>query len=357
MNSDLGVLPVIKAHRPPAAKARASINGVAVALLSRTLTNNEFIGDLNGRKSALLVRNTGVLERRIAAPDQTALDLGEAACRSLFETHPDLPDQIDTLIFCTQSPDHILPPNACLLHGRLGLNVSVAAFDLPHACSAYIYAIHLAHALIAAGSATNVLVITSDTYSKFIHPLDRSARVLFGDGAAATWLGPSMGERGVLDVVCGTEGKQYDKFVIPAGGCRLPISDSVRLQESRDTSGNVRSPANIHMSGGDILSFVGSKIPPHVKHLLDRNDLTLDAIDWIVFHQASSMVLDTLTGLLEANPAKVLRHLEHVGNTVSASIPIALKAALDEGLIRPGQLLLLCGFGAGLSWGSALVRW
>jgi 3-oxoacyl-[acyl-carrier-protein] synthase-3 len=343
--------------RTVASPARAAINDVAVALPSQVLTNDEFMAALGERKCAMLVRNTGVLGRRIAAADQTALDLGQEACEKLFAVHPELPEQIDTLIFCTQSPDHILPPNACILHGRLSLGASVAAFDLPHACSAYIYAIHLAHALVASGSAQHVLVVTADTYSKFIHPLDRSARVLFGDGAAATWVGAATGDRGVLDVACGTDGKHFDKFLIPAGGCRLPLSDSVRSQEQRDSSGNVRSPANIHMSGGDILSFVNNQIPPHVNELLARNDVTIDMLDWILFHQASSIVLDTLTALLEANPAKVLRHLEYTGNTVSASIPSTLRAALDDELIRPGQLLLLCGFGAGLSWGSALVRW
>lgn len=347
----------MSAHISDPVVVRASINDVAVALPSHILTNDEFIEGLGEHKAALLIRNTGVLQRHIAAAEQTALDLGEEACRRLFEAHPELPGEIDTLIFCTQSPDHILPPNSCILHGRLGLDPSVAAFDLPHACSAYIYAIHLAQALVAAGSARNVLLVNADTYSKFIHPLDRSTRVLFGDGAAATWLGASDGERGVLDVCCGTDGSQYDKVVIPAGGCRRPLSDSARSQERRDSSGNVRSPANIHMSGADILSFVGNRIPAHVKQFLARNDLTPDGVDWIVFHQASSMVLDTLTTLLDAHPAKVYRHLENVGNTVSASIPIALRAALDETLIRPGQLLLLCAFGAGLSWGSALVRW
>jgi len=337
--------------------SRAAINDVAVALPAQVVTNEQFIEGLGGNKSALLARQTGVRARHIAAAEQTALDLGEEACRKLFAAHPELPARIDTLIFCTQSPDHILPPNACILHGRLALDGAVAAFDLPHACSAYIYAIHLAQALVASGSAEHVLVVTADTYSKFIHPQDRSTRVLFGDGAAATWVGVATGERGLLDVACGTDGKHFDKFFIPAGGCRHPLSDSVRREEQRDHSGNVRTPSHIHMAGSDILSFVANRIPPHVNDVLGRNDLTIDGIDWIVFHQASSVVLDTLTSLLKANPDKVLRHLEHVGNTVSASIPMTLRAALDERLIEPGQLLLLCGFGAGMSWGSALVRW
>jgi 3-oxoacyl-[acyl-carrier-protein] synthase III len=357
MSADLDAVGVVDRLRSSTPLARAAINDVAVALPSQVVTNDEFMEELDESKCALLVRQTGVLRRHVAAEQQTAVDLGEEACRKLFAVHPDLAERIDTLISCTQSPDHILPPNACILHGRLGLRASVAAFDLPHACSAYIYAIHLARALVAAGSAAHVLIVTADTYSKFIHPLDRSTRVLFGDGAAATWIGTASGERGVLDVVCGTDGKHFDKFVIPAGGCRRPLTDSLKLQEQRDMSGNVRSPANIHMAGRDILSFVGNRIPPHVNDILARNDLTVDAVDWLVFHQASSVVLDTLTAMLDADPAKVLRHLEEVGNTVSASIPMTLRAALDDHLIQPGQLVLLCGFGAGLSWGSALVRW
>jgi len=356
MNIDIGDHAALKAF-PSRMLRRASINGVATALPTHAQTNDEFREELGEHKFALLVRNTGVLKRFIAAAGQTALDLGEEACRKLFDMHPELQRQVDTIIFCTQSPDHILPPNSCILHGRLGLPESVAAFDLPHACSAYIYGLNLAQALIAAGSANNVLLVTADTYSKFIHPLDRSARVLFGDGAAATWLSACTDERGVLDVACGTDGARYDRFIIPAGGCRQPLSDAGQMEEVRDRSGNVRTALNIHMSGGDILSFVGSRIPPHIHNILARNGVTLDEVDWLVFHQASSVVLDTLTTLLRAEPSKVLRNLEHVGNTVSASIPITLSAALEEGKIRSGQLLLLCGFGAGLSWGSALVLW
>jgi 3-oxoacyl-[acyl-carrier-protein] synthase-3 len=343
--------------RASASPPRAAINDVAIALPSQVLTNDELMEGLPKNQRILLVRHTGVLRRHIAAAEQTALDLGEDACRKLFATHPLLHEQVDTLIFCTQSADHILPPNACILHGRLALHASVAAFDLPHACSAFAYAIHLARALVACGSAHHVLVVTADTYSKFIHPLDRSTRMVFGDGAAATWIGTTTDDRGVLDVVCGTLGAHYDKFLIPAGGCRQLLSDSVRNQEQCDGSGNVRSPGNIQMMGHDILSFVSSRIPDHVNELLTRNELSLDAVDWIVFHQASSVVLDTLTKQLDADPAKVLRHLEMVGNTVSASIPITLRAAMDGELIQSGQLVLLCGFGAGLSWGSALVRW
>jgi 3-oxoacyl-[acyl-carrier-protein] synthase III len=344
-------------HPPASTRTRAGIYAISVAFPDEALDNDILLAGVPAHQRELLLRHTGVLRRHVAGATQTALDLGEEACRRLFAAHPELPGLVDALIFCTQSPDYILPPNSCLLHGRLALKDSVAAFDLPHACSAFIYALNIAQSFIASGSARHVLVVTADTYSKFINPRDRSARLLFGDGAAATWFAAGTEGRGVWDLACGTAGQYFDKFIIPAGGCRQPVTDAIRLQEETDSSGNIRALSQIHMSGRDILSFVSSRIPPHLKDLLSRNGMTLDSVDWIVFHQASSVVLETLTRLLGADPAKVLRHLDTVGNTVSASIPMTLQRALDDGLIRPGHLVLLCGFGVGLSWGSALLRW
>lgn len=335
----------------------ASIRTIATAFPLAVLENDALLEGATGLYGDLVTRRTGVSQRHIAAEGETALDLGEAACRKLFAEQPDLPSQIDTLIFCTQSPDYVLPPNSCLLHGRLELAESVTAFDLPHACSGYIYALKLAQSLIVSGAAENILLVTADTYTKYLHPQDRSTRLLFGDAGAATWIAPASAERGIRDVVCGTAGQHFETFLIPAGGCRQPVSDALRQQEVRDTTGNVRTPAHIHMAGREVLSFVADRIPPHIREVLAKNQCSLADIDWFVFHQASNVVLDTLISLLDLDPAKVLRHLETVGNTVSASIPITLQHARQNDLIHPGQLVLLCGFGVGLSWGSALVRW
>lgn len=336
---------------------RACIDDIAVALPKTAVDNETLLEGVPAHQRELLVRHSGVHRRHIAAPGQTALDLGEQACRTLFSRRPEMPALVDTLLFVTQSPDYPLPPNSCVLHGRLGLKESVAALDLSHACSGFVYALHLAQALIASGAAKHILVVAADTYCRFIHPDDRSARLLFGDGAAATLIGAAPDGRGVLDVACGTAGIHYDKFIVPAGGCREPVTDAIRSHTDRDSSGNLRSRATIHMAGRDMLACVSSRIPSHVNELLARNGVTPAAVDWFVFHQASGIVLESLTRLLNLDPAKVIRRLENVGNTVSASIPITLQAALEDGLIRPGHLVLLCGFGAGLSWGTALLRW
>jgi len=336
---------------------RAAIRAIASALPSARLDNDTLLKGVPKIQRERITQRTGVQVRHVAADAETALDLAETACDKLFGEHPDLRSRIDTLIFCTQSSDYVLPPNSCVLHGRLDLPETVTAFDIPHACSAYIYGLKLAQALIASGGATDVLLVNADTYTKFIHPMDRSTRTLFGDGAAATWLAAAEGDRGVRDVVCRTAGKHFDAFLIPAGGCRTPITDELRRDETRDAGGNMRSPAHIHMSGGDILSFVADRIPPHIDEVLRAGELTKADIDWFVFHQASAVVLDTLISLMELDPARVMRHLETVGNTVSASIPITLENALAAKRIRPGQRVLLCGFGVGLSWGTAIIDW
>jgi 3-oxoacyl-[acyl-carrier-protein] synthase-3 len=334
---------------------RAAIRDIASALPEQVVGNARLHAEHPAWNFAALADKSGVEQRHIAAADQTSLDLGEQACCELFAQHPELADRIDLLIFCTQTPDHVLPPNSCLLHHRLGLAERVAAFDLSHACSGFVYALSVAHAHIAAGMARHVLIVNADTYSKLIHSGDRSARALFGDGATATWVEATGQDRGVVDVECGTAGALFDKFLVPAGGCRLPRSQATAV-ELADASGNVRTAEHIHMSGRDILAFVNRKIPAHVDAILARNQLTHDDIDVFVFHQASAMVLDSLTRALRLPPAKEFRNLDRVGNLVSASIPLALAEIRAAGRLAPPATALLCGFGAGVSWGTAIVR-
>lgn len=300
-----------------------------------------------------LAERTGVHKRHIAAANETALDLAFEVCRKMFPNT--VPSDIDGIIFCTQSQDYILPSNACILHQKLGLSTEVMAFDLNMACSGYIYGLALARGLIISGALKNVLLINADTYSKFIYPDDRSVRFLFGDGAAVSWLTGSDDHEGILDLACSTSGENFDKFIIPAGGCRLPRSERTAAVYV-DKSNNRRSQENIHMQGMDILTFLNSQIPVQINGLLKRNNIGVTDIDLFVFHQASKVGLDSLKNVLNLAPQKCFENYRDIGNTVSASIPIAIKDALDRGKLSKGDRALLCGFGAGLSWGSALVR-
>ena len=181
--------------------------------------------------------------------------------------------------------------------------------------------------------------------------------MLFGDGAAVSLISDSDDNKsGIIDVLCSTAGKDHEKFMIPAGGCRIPLSAKTKEAET-DSSGNVRSGENIHMDGWGILVFINSKVPKQIREILKRNNLTTDDISLYVFHQASKMALDSLAKILKIKPEKVYENIGSVGNTVSASIPIALKDAFEEGKIKKGDKVFICGFGVGLSWASAIIQY
>ncbi|MBT3810215.1 MAG: ketoacyl-ACP synthase III, partial [Rhodospirillaceae bacterium] len=263
---------------------------------------------------------------------------------------------IDGLLFCTETPDYPIPSNACLLHGKLELPRNVLALDINMGCSGYLYSLEVARSLITSGAASRILLATADTYSRLINPGDRSTRVLFGDGAAASIITAADDDAsGIIDLSLGSEGKFYDRFIVPAGGTRTPLSDATAI-ETEDRSGNIRTPADITMEGFQVLSFFNGVIPKHVRGVLEANDLTLDDVDLFVFHQASQVALDSIAKALKIPAEKLVNKLATTGNLVSASVPVALAMARDDGTARPGQLAILCGFGVGLSWGTALVR-
>jgi 3-oxoacyl-[acyl-carrier-protein] synthase-3 len=297
----------------------------------------------------------GVETRYWCQADETALDLAETACRRLIDRTGNDLKQIDAILFCTQSPDYIMPPNACILQHRLSLPRNIAALDYNLACSGYIYGLFLAKALIVSGSARNVLLVTAETYSKWMHPDDRGPMTLFGDAAAATLISTSD-QIGLGDFALATGGGSAKSFFIPAGGARLPCSPETK-RTIEDKNGNIRTLENLFMDGAAILDFVKQEIPPLVKNLLNQANLTLDDLDLVIFHQASQVTLDFLHRALHIPPHKQFSNLLHVGNTVSASIPIALRDAELQGALKPGMKVMVVGFGVGLSWGGCIITW
>ena len=334
---------------------RVRIEAIDYYLPETIVTNDDLARENREWNMELLETRTGVQRRHIALDNETALDLAVKACEKIFHAHPELKDKVDGIIFCSESMDYILPPNACILHGRLDLCEDVLALDITLACSGYIYGLALAQGLIFSKTAKNILLVNADTYSKFIHKHDRSTRVLFGDGAAVSLISESYSSQGIVDIKCSTSGKDYDKFIIPAGGCRQPKSGATSAPV-QDKSGNIRTQENIHMDGFGILTFVNSKIPKQVAMFLEKNRLTVDDVDLFIFHQASNMALDSLERILKIKKEKMFRNLKDVGNLVSASIPVAIKDALNQGRITPGDKVVLCGFGVGLSWGTTLIQ-
>jgi len=332
-----------------------AIEAIAVALPARVLTNAQLSAEQPEWDFDRLEQRTGVLARHVAAEDETALDLALSACEVLEKRGELRAEEIDALIFCTQSPDYVMPPNSCLMHGKLALRPNVLALDINLACSGYIYGLRLGASLIDSGAAKRVLLATADTYTRYIHPRDRAIRCLFGDGAAVSILAPSQDDRGIRDIRCGTSGKHYAQFMIPAGGMRRPRSCETAV-EVVDQSGNVRTAEHITMDGLGVLSFFNKTIPASIREMLAANDLALPDIDVFVFHQASKIALDSIRTALAIPAEKMVIEFADTGNLVSASIPVALSRALAKGSARSGQLALLCGFGVGLSWGSAIVR-
>lgn len=331
----------------------AFIKFIEYYLPEKILTNRDLQSEFPHWDVDKIEKKSGVLERHIAGADETALDLSIKACEKLFMQYDK--SRIDGIIYCTQSPDYIMPSNAFLLQKHFALNGSALAFDFNHACTGYIYALMMANSFIRSGMAQRLLLVNADTYSKYINPKDRSTRVLFGDGAAASIVEATDGGEGVIDIELATYGEGYDKFMIPAGGARMPHTTATAMEET-DAAGNTRSKNDIRMDGFAVWSFINSKVPDQIRTIVKRNELDMDGIDLFIFHQASLMTLESLVKVLHLDREKVFINISHVGNTVSASIPIALKDAIDAGKIRKGQKIILSGFGVGLSYGTILMH-
>lgn len=298
---------------------------------------------------------TGISRRHIADRNETAADMAAAAAERLFAASGTKPDEIDFLILTTQSPDYPLPTSACLLQDRLGIPTRSGAFDINLGCSAYVYGLAVAKGLLLAGMSRRLLLIASETYSKYIHPMDKSVRTLFGDGAAATLLTHDDALR-IGSFVFGTDGSGGDNLIVPVGGSRRPDHGGDGI-ETTDASGNTRTEKNLFMDGPKIFHFTADAVPAAVAEVLHRNQLSLDQIDLIVFHQANKFILDYLAATLKLPAEKFYIHFDDCGNTVSASIPIALARAASEGRLADGNRVLIAGFGVGLSWGAGILTW
>jgi 3-oxoacyl-[acyl-carrier-protein] synthase-3 len=333
----------------------AYIVAIEYAFPERRISTSDLAEKHPGWQMDQVLLRTGVETRYWCEEGETALDLAETACRSLMNRMGNDLRQIDAILFCTQSPDHIMPPNACILQHRLSLPRTIAAFDYNLACSGFIYGLFLAKALIVSGSARNVLLVTAETYSKWMHPNDRGPMTLFGDAAAATLI--SAGDQiGLGEIALATDGGSANSFFVPAGGARLPCSTETK-RTIEDKNGNIRTLENLFMNGSAVLDFVKQEVPSLVNTLLKQANLTLNDLDLVVFHQASQVTLDFLNRKLHIPPNKQFSNLRHVGNTVSASIPIALRDAELQGALKHGMKVMVVGFGVGLSWGGCIINW
>lgn len=335
----------------------AKIAAISTYLPQRVLGNDELAAVFEGWSADKIFDKTGIARRHIAAPSETALDMGTAAANRLIAESQADPASIDFLIFCTQAPDYVLPTSACIMQHRLGLPKSVGALDINLGCSGYVYGLSLAAGLIAGGMARRVLLVTADTYSKFINDGDRSVRTLFGDGATASLIesGESAEGGSLGPFVFGTDGSGARELIVETGGSRVPRSAATAVGQI-DEFGNVRSADNLFMNGAAVMSFTLREVPRLLSQLQSLGQVEDGDVDFYVLHQANRFMLDALVKKMKIAPEKAPYFFEDIGNTVSSTIPFVIRNLIDEGRINSGTTAALLGFGVGLSWGGAIVR-
>lgn len=327
------------------------IKSISYYFPKKVVTNEELAQLFPEYTADKMASKIGVTERHIAAQDETSADMATNAALKLFEEYHLSPSSIDFLLLCTQSPDYFLPTTACILQERLGIPTSAGALDFNLGCSGFVYGLAIAKGLIAGGIASRILLLTAETYSKFTHPLDKSNRTIFGDGAAATLISDN-GFAEIGNFSLGTDGRGAGKLIVKTGGMRHPE----KMNDLQMTEGNPVSSDHLFMDGSEILNFTLDAVPLLVNDTLHKNEMIQPDIDWFVFHQANKYMMNFLRKKIKIEEEKFYYCLEKFGNTVSSTIPIALKKAMTDGSVQKGHKVLIAGFGVGYSWGGTVLK-
>ncbi len=300
-----------------------------------------------------LTEKVGIYCRYRVKENETSLDLAIRASKKLFENYNIDESTIDYILFCTQSPDYFLPSNACLLQHALKLDKNIGAIDINQGCSGYIYGLSIAKGLLATGEAENILFITSETYSKYIHEMDKINQYIFSDAASATLITKNDLPK-FYKSSFGTDGSGANNLIVKNGAARYPFDPNPPLLEYGNK--NYYTHNNLYMNGPEIFNFTIRVIPDLIIQVLEKNKMKLEDIDYFIFHQANKYMLEHLRKKLKISPEKFYNNLSYIGNTVSSSIPIAIKELQKDGRIKSGDKLLLVGFGVGYSWGAIVIE-
>lgn len=336
--------------------ASAKLLDIAGYLPKQILSNDDLACLYPDWPAEKIFLKTGIKQRHIADTHETASDLAYEAAKKLFSQGIANVDDVDFIILCTQAPDYVLPTTACLLQNRLGIAKSAGAVDINLGCSGYVYGLSIAKGLIESGSAKCVLLLTADTYSKYIHPLDKSVRTLFGDGATASIIGlDESGGATIGPFIFGSDGSGGKNLIVETGGFRSPRSEE-STREFTDLSGNVRSLDNLYMNGAEVLTFSLQEVPKAIDALLKKIGLSREEIDYFVLHQANKFMLESLRKKLGIPSENLPILMEGCGNTVSSTIPLALIEMRDDGKLSAGKKIVLAGFGVGYSWATCFLK-
>jgi 3-oxoacyl-[acyl-carrier-protein] synthase III len=334
---------------------KARISAVDYYLPEQTLTNADLSAQFPEWSVDKIADKTGILTRHIAGENEFSSHLATKAGQKLFESAHIDPALIDYLIVVTQSPDYYLPTTAAIVHSQLLLRSDAGSTDITLGCSGYIYALGLAKGLIESGQVASVLVITSDTYTKFLNKDDKSVRTIFGDGASATLINGEGDAESISALTYGTDGTGGKHLIVPNGGLRSAAEYAPKAAPS--VRGLEPGAYDLFMDGAEIFNFTIKVAPASVATILNKSGLGMDDIDLFVFHQANKYMLEHLRKKLDIPVEKFPILMATSGNTVSGTIPIALADAERQGILRPGMRVLLLGFGVGLSWGGAVITW
>ena len=323
---------------------RATIAATGIAIPEQRLTNADLEARLDTTDEWITDR-TGIKERRIAGAGETTATLATDACADAIKSAGLTPLDIDLLVVATATPEASLPATAVFVQDALGLRCG--AFDLGAACSGFAYSLVMVSGLIASGQITNALIVGSETLSRIVDPDDRSTAVLFGDGAGAAVVVPAQPGYGLVAWDLGADGSAANILHIPGGGSRNPISaETVANREHF-----------VQMEGREVFKRAVRAVVESAGATLEKAGITPDEIDVFVPHQANARIVTAVVERLGIDPAKAFVNIERYGNTSAASIPVALAEAVAGGRIKEGDLVMLSGFGAGMTWGTVLIRW
>ena len=342
----VGVCPKFPPVGPPV--KFAAIGPIAVHFPERVETNDDLKALFPNWDLEAIQSKTGIFQRYIAGPNECSSDLGVAAAEKLFAVHKIDRQSIDFLLLCTQTPDYPLPTTACLMQTRLGLRTNVGGLDFNLGCSGVVYGLALADGLIRSGAANRILLITAETYSKFIHAEDRSLRTIFGDAAAATLI--EAADKPTLSAFqFGTDGTGADTLCVSRGGNR-PLEHAVKPRHRQ------RWESDLYMDGPSLINFTVAAVPQLVDNILAIEGLNRTSVDLYLLHQATRKMLEQLRERLEVADERLPIAIEHCGNTVSSTLPILISDLRRAGRLKPKVPNLLIGFGVGWSWAGCIWR-
>ena len=329
----------------------AIITAIEYLYPDRKVTNEDLAIEYPDYDFSKFEYKVGIKTRYWVRNNETALDLAKKACDKLFEKHSK--HDVDYILYCTQSPEYFLPTTACILQDYLKINKNIGALDFNLGCSGFVYGLSLAKGLINSGQAKNVLLVTAETYSKYIHPKDRSNRSIFGDAAAATLINYDFKEY-IGDFLFGTDGSGYDKLIVK-NGCSRNEHD-ISANEITYGTNNIDTDNHLYMNGPEVFNFTNDVIPNFTKEVLSKNAIDFEKVHQFIFHQANAFMLNFMRKKLKIDINKFFIDLEDGGNTVSCTIPIALKKytlKLDENEL---ETIAIIGFGVGLSWAGGIIK-